>query len=160
MSEFNNIIKVVGQIRLGNRAIDVYRSMDDPLFRVYDIGRLLEYSGSNDWKLIGVCEEDEKLQLPMVVSGQRRAMNFVTETGLYNILEQSRMPKARQWRRLVNDELIAMRKEKGRDIGEQFEHWDSMLDTVYFDPDTGVMMQSVTVQGGDVIQIPYEEDKE
>lgn len=59
-----------------------------------------------------MCEEDEKLKLPLVVAGQRRSVNFVTENGLYNILAQSRMEIARSWRRVVHDELINMRKEK------------------------------------------------
>lgn len=100
-----------------------------------------------------MCEEDEKLKLPLVVAGQRRSVNFVTENGLYNILAQSRMEIARSWRRVVHDELINMRKEKGRNIAEQFEEWDHAMDNIYFDEETGQLMQSVTVPGGDVIQI-------
>lgn len=100
-----------------------------------------------------MCEEDEKLKLPLVVAGQRRSVNFVTENGLYNILAQSRMEIARSWRRVVHDELINMRKEKGRNIAEQFEEWDHAMDNIYFDEETGQLMQSVTVPGGDVIQL-------
>ena len=32
------------------------------------------------------------------------------------------------------------------------------MDNMYFDDETGQLMQSVTVPGGDVIQIPYEGD--
>lgn len=31
-----------------------------------------------------------------------------------------------------------------------------MLDTIYYDEETGLLMQSITVQGGDVDQIPYD----
>lgn len=64
------------------------------------------------------------------------------------------------WRRVVHDELINMRKEKGRNITEQFEEWDHAMDNIYFDEETGQLMQSVTVPGGDVIQIPYEKEEE
>ena len=94
------------------------------------------------------------------MAGQRRAVNFVTENGLYNILAQSRMELARAWRRVVHDELINMRKEKGLNISEQFEEWDHAMDNIYFDEDTGRLMQSVTVPGGDVIQVPYKGDKD
>ena len=107
--------------------------------------------------MLELCEEDEKLKLPLVVAGQRRSVNFVTENGLYNILSQSRMEIARAWRRVIHDELISMRRAKGRDVVEQFEEWDHALDNIYFDEETGRLMQSVTVQGGDVEQIPYEE---
>nr|WP_330419738.1 hypothetical protein [[Ruminococcus] lactaris] len=71
-----------------------------------------------------------------------------------------RMEIARSWRRVVHDELINMRKEKGRNIAEQFEEWDHAMDNIYFDEETGQLMQSVTVPGGDVIQIPYEKEEE
>ena len=53
-----------------------------------------------------------------------------------------------------------MRKEKGRNIAEQFEEWDRAMDNIYFDEETGQLMQSVTVPVGDVIQIPYEKEEE
>nr|DAZ47130.1 MAG TPA: BRO family protein [Caudoviricetes sp.] len=150
-------IKIVGTIVFGGQILNVYGDLDDPLFRANDIGKLLKYSSGNDWKLLEMCEEDEKLKLPLVVAGQRRSVNFVTEHGLYNILSQSRMKLARAWRRIVHDELINLRKNKGLNISEQFEEWDQALDNIYFDEETGMLMQSVTVQGGDVIQIPYED---
>lgn len=150
-------IKIVGTIVFGGQILNVYGDLDDPLFRANDIGKLLKYSSGNDWKLLEMCEEDEKLKLPLVVAGQRRSVNFVTEHGLYNILSQSRMELARAWRRIVHDELINLRKNKGLNISEQFEEWDQALDNIYFDEETGMLMQSVTVQGGDVIQIPYED---
>ena len=102
-----------------------------------------------------MCEQDEKLNLPMVVAGQRRPVAFVTETGLYNILSQSRKPIARKWRRVIHNELIRMRKEKDMTVVDQFEEWNHLLDSIYWDEETGMLMQSVTVPGGDVEQIPY-----
>ena len=92
----------------------------------------------------------------MVVAGQRRTVSFVTETGLYNILSQSRKPTARKWRRVVHEELIRLRKAKDMNVIEQFEEWDHELDDLYYDEETDTLMQSVTVQGGDVDQIPFE----
>ena len=34
------------------------------------------------------------------------------------------------------------------------------MDNIYFDEETGQLMQSVTVPGGDVIQLPYEKEEE
>ena len=102
-----------------------------------------------------MVETDEKLILPMVVAGQSRSVSFVTESGLYNILAQSRKPLARKWRRLISDELINLRKQRNYNVLEQFQEWDHKLDDIYFDEETGMMMQSVTLPGGDVDQIPY-----
>lgn len=145
---------VVGSIRLGNNILNVYSSLDEPLFKAGDVASLIEYSDGNVWKLMELCEEDERLKLPMVVAGQTRSIIFVTESGLYNILSQSRKQIARAWRKVIHNELINLRKGRGKNIVEQFEDWNHEIDDIYFDPDTGAMMRSVTVQGGDVIQVP------
>ena len=105
-----------------------------------------------------MCEKDEKLKLPLVVAGQTRQVSFVTELGLYNILAQSRKLIARKWRRVVHTQLVQMRKEKGMTIVDQFDEWDDLLDTIYYDEETDMLMQSITVAGGDVEQIPYVEE--
>ena len=153
-----NNLNVVGKIAFDNRLLSVYQSLDEPIFKASDIASMIDYSDGNTWKMLQMCEEDEKLNLPMVVAGQKRQVAFVTETGLYNILAQSRKLIARKWRRVVHTELIRMRKEKNMTIVDQFEEWDDLLDTVYWDEERGMLMQSVTVQGGDVEQIPYVED--
>ncbi len=147
---------IVGVIKFDNKLLDVYDSLDEPIFRATDIANMIDYSEGNTWKLLELCEADEKLNLPLVVAGQRRNVSFVTETGLYNILSQSRKPIARKWRRIIHDELIKLRKSRDYNIVEQFEEWDHELDNIYFDEETGMLMQSVTVAGGDVEQIPYE----
>lgn len=148
-------IKVVGQIFFDGVCLDVYSSLDTPIFKASDVAAMIDYSDGNVWKMLEMCEADEKLKLPLVVAGQRRSVSFVTETGLYNVLSQSRKPIARKWRRVIHDELVRIRKAKGFNISEQFEEWDHLADTIYFDEETGMLMQSVTVQGGDVIQVPY-----
>ena len=152
---FDNL-SVVGTIKFDNRLLSVYVSLDEPLFRATDVASLIDYSDGNSWKMLEMCEADEKLNLPMVVAGQRRTVSFVTETGLYNILSQSRKPIARKWRRIIHDELIRLRKSRNMNVVEQFEEWDHELDTIYYDEETDTVMRSVTVQGGDVEQVPYE----
>ena len=151
-----NIQNPVGTITFDNRKLDVYSDLDTPIFRAIDIAAMIDYSDGNTWKMLEMCEKDEKLNLPMVVAGQRRSVSFVTETGLYNILSQSRKPIARKWRRIIHDELIKLRKSRGKDIVDQFDEWDHLLDTIYYDEETDTIMQSITIQGGDVEQIPYE----
>lgn len=151
----SEIVKVVGTIKIDNRELDVYSSLDEPVFKASDIAMMLDYSAGNVWNLLGMCEEDEKLLLTMVVAGQKRQVSFVTERGLYSILEQSRKPFARKWRRIVNNELIALRKARNLNILDRFEEWGHELDNIYFDEETGMMMESVTVAGGDVEQVPY-----
>lgn len=147
-------MEIVGSIKFMEHTLPVYDSLDEPKFKASDIATVIDYSEGNVWKMLEMCESDEKLNLPLVVAGQRRSVSFVTETGLYNILSQSRKPIARAWRRIVHEELIALRIARGKNIAEQFKDWDKQADTIYFDEETGMLMQSVTVPGGDVEQIP------
>ena len=153
--ENNTMTQVVGQLKFDNRLLDVYSSLDEPIFRLSDVGNMIDYSDGNTWAMTSMLEEDEKLNLTMLVGGQRRTVSFVTETGLYNILSQSRKPLARKWRRIIHDQLIRIRKEHNRNVIQQFDEWDHELDTLYIDPDTGILMQSITVAGGDAEQVIY-----
>lgn len=150
-------MEVVGTIKFDNRIINVYGSLDEPLFRVRELANALGYSDGNTWNMAQMCEQDEVLSLQSVVAGQRRMMRYVTEGGLYNILSQSRLDTARKWRRIIIQELIKLRKERGLNITEQFEEWDHEADTIYFDESSGRLMRSITTPGGDVEQVPYDE---
>lgn len=147
-------MEIVGTVVFMEHFLPVYKSLDAPLFKASDIASLIDYSEGNVWKMLEMCEADEKLNLPLVVAGQRRSVSFVTETGLYNVLSQSRKPIARAWRRIIHEELINLRKSRGKNVSEQFEDWDHQADSIYFDEETGILMQSVTTVGGDVEQIP------
>jgi len=68
------------------------------------------------------------------------------------------MELARKWRKIIHEELVALRRARGNSVVDQFNEWDRLSDTLYFDEETGIMMQSVTVAGGDVEQIPYVEE--
>lgn len=153
-----NTTDIVGYITFDEKTLSVYSSLDNPIFKAADVAGMIEYSDGNTWKMLEMCEVDEKLNLPMVVAGQKRIVSFVTESGLYNILAQSRKPIARKWRRVVHNELIRLRKSRNMDIIQQFDEWDHALDDLYFDEETNMLMRSVTVQGGDVIQVPYNEE--
>lgn len=78
--------KVVGKITFDNKQLDVYSSLDEPLFRAQDVAEMLDYSEGNTWNLLELCEDDEKMQFSMTIGGQKRWANFITESGLYNIL--------------------------------------------------------------------------
>ena len=121
--------KIVGTIEFDGKTLNVYQSLDDPLFRANDIASMIGYSEGNTWKMLEMCEENEKLILPMIIGGQRRNIAFVTETGLYNILNQSRTSVAKKWReeQRISARLINARKDIGLNIADQFNVWNSDL---------------------------------
>ena len=59
-----------------------------------------------------LLDDDEKLNLLVVGSGQRRNMIHISESGLYHLLLQSRKPKAKPFRRRVTMGLRAQNRLK------------------------------------------------
>lgn len=149
-------INTVGLIEIDGRILYVYYSLDKPFFKASNVGLILGYDDENLSELLKMCEEDEKMLLPIVVNNQKCYADFITENGLYNMLSQSRKPFARKWRRMIHDQIIDLRKEHDMTVIELFEIWEERLANIYYDEETGILMRSVTVEGGDVIQIPFD----
>ena len=95
-------------------------------------------------------------------------MLAVNEVGIYEALYASRRLEARKFRRWSATVMQKLRKNVGlkgyevmrmtdKDIQDRI---DDILDTLYYDEETGILMQSVTVAGGDVDHIPFEEEIE
>lgn len=92
-------------------------------------------------------------------------MLAVNEIGIYEALFASRKLEARKFRRWSANVMQKLRRSVGlegyevmkmtdKDIQDRI---DDILDTLYWDEETGILMQSVTVAGGDVDQVPFEE---
>ena len=93
-----------------------------------------------------------------------RQMLAVNEIGIYEALFASRRLEARKFRRWSAEVMKKLRSNVGLEGYEVMkmtepdiqEKIDNILDTIFYDPDTGVLMQSVTTLGGDVDQVPFE----
>lgn len=91
-------------------------------------------------------------------------MLAVNEIGIYEALFASRRLEARKFRRWSAEVMKKLRSNVGLEGYEVMkmtepdiqEKIDNILDTIFYDPDTGVLMQSVTTLGGDVDQVPFE----
>lgn len=91
-------------------------------------------------------------------------MLAINEIGIYEALYASRRLEARKFRRWSASVMKKLRAKVGL---EQYEvmkmtdpeiqdNIDNILDTLFWDEKTGKLMQSVTIQGGDVEQVPFE----
>lgn len=58
-------------------------------------------------------DDDEKLTQTVLVSGQGREMWFINESGLYNLIFQSRKPEARSFRKWVTGEVLPAIRRTG-----------------------------------------------
>lgn len=92
-----------------------------------------------------------------------QTMLVVNEEGIYETLFASRKLEARKFRRWTFKTLKRLRSDvglKGWEVlkmtdKEVQDEIDFILDTLYWDPEKKCVMQSVTVQGGDVEQRFY-----
>ena len=93
-----------------------------------------------------------------------RWMLAVNEIGIYEALFASRRLEARKFRMWAATVLQKLRVRVGLEGYEVMkmtdpeiqEDIDHILDNLFYDEETGMLMESVTVQGGDVEQIPFE----
>lgn len=93
-----------------------------------------------------------------------RWMIVINELGIYETLFSSKKLEARKLRRWTTTVLRRLRKEVGlqgyevmrmtdQSVQEDIDHF---LDNLFYDDKTGMLMESVTVAGGDVEQVPYD----
>ena len=93
-----------------------------------------------------------------------RWMLAVNEIGIYEALFASRKLEARKFRMWTASVMQKLRKNVGLEGYEVMrmtepdiqEKVDWILDSLYWDEEKKCVMQSVTVRGGDVEQIPFE----
>ena len=93
-----------------------------------------------------------------------RWMLAVNEIGIYEALFASRRLEARKFRMWAATVLQKLRMRVGLEGYEVMkmtdpeiqDDIDHILDNLFYDEETGMLMESVTVQGGDVEQIPFE----
>lgn len=92
-----------------------------------------------------------------------RYMLAVNEIGVYEALFSSRRLEARKFRRWSASVMQKLRSNiglKGYEVMRMTDpdiqdRIDCILDSLYYDDEKKCIMQSVTVQGGDVEQVPF-----
>ena len=103
-----NEIKVINKSMLLGKEINVYGSVDEPLFLAKDVAEWIEHTQPS--KMVETGDEDEKLMGTIFLSGQNREVWMLTEDGLYEVLMQSRKPIAKQFKKGVKEILKTIRK--------------------------------------------------
>lgn len=130
--------------------------------RVKDVSQIL-----NPEMMIRVkveTSEDGLNDLRTKGENKTRWMLAVNEIGIYEALFASRRLEARKLRRWTATVLQKLRHHVGlegyevmrmteQNVQDDIDHF---LDTLFYDEETGRLMQSVTVAGGDVDQVPFE----
>ena len=124
-------------------------------------------AGSNDLKY----EPVKRVDSPTIgkdIGAKRGAGSFwmlaINELGIYEALFASRKLEARKFRMWAGTVMQKLRKNvglKGYEVmqitnPEIQDRINDILDTLFWDDEKQMLMQSVTVAGGDVDQVPFE----
>ena len=104
-----NGIKVINKSMLLGKEIDVYGTVDEPLFLAKDVAEWIGHSDVST--MLRNVDEEEKGSYtnPNNVWGGQSAW-FLTEDGLYEVLMQSRKPIAKQFKKGVKKILKSIRQ--------------------------------------------------
>lgn len=84
----------------------------EPYFVAKDVCDILQLSDVS--MAVSRLDDDEKLTQLLLVSGQRRQMWCVNESGLYHLIFQSRKEEAKAFRKWVTSEVLPALRRTGR----------------------------------------------
>ena len=100
-----------------DKRIRVFGTPEDPLFLARDVAEWIEHKDVST--MMRNVDKEEKLTQTLFVSGQGREYWFLTEDGLYEVLMQSRKPKAKEFKKEVKKILKSIRKTGGYVVGQE-----------------------------------------
>lgn len=104
-----NEIKIINKSTFLDKEIDVWGSVERPLFRAKDVVDWLK--AKNVTMVIDRVDEEERLKFNLGRNGGDTW--FLTEDGLYEVLMQSRKPVAKQFKKGVKKILHEIRAKGG-----------------------------------------------
>jgi prophage antirepressor-like protein len=89
----------------------------------------------NVTRALSSLDEDEKLPLPLVRSGQLRTVNTITESGLYSLVLRSNKPEAKVFKKWITSEVLPSIRKHGmyankQTIEQMLENPDILISTL------------------------------
>ena len=94
----SEVLTVIQETEILGKKIQMYNSIEYPLFLAKDVAEWIDYSVSNVSKMLKSVDEDEKTTRKFCTSGSNYQTEawFLTEDGLYECCMQSKKPVAKQ----------------------------------------------------------------
>jgi len=102
-----------------NQPVQVEVINNQPWFVAKDVCDCLKLGNATE--ALRNLDVDERLPSVVMRSGQKREVNLVNESGLYNLIFQSRKPEAKAFRKWVTSEVLpSIRKTGGYTAGKDY----------------------------------------
>lgn len=102
-------MKIVSTNYFNGHQLNIYGSEQDPRFLARDIAEMIDYSKASLNKFMQSVDDDEKERKNVPTLGGIQKAWFLTEQGLYEVLFQSRKPKAKEFEKWVKQVLKEIR---------------------------------------------------
>jgi prophage antirepressor-like protein len=140
------------QFSVSAQALNPVLINGEPHFVAVEVCDILGLQNPSD-RLKGSLDTDEYLPYVLHRSGQNREVNLVNESGLYNLIFQSRKPQAKAFRRWVTGEVLPTLRKTGRyAMSPKSLSGGSFIDL------RDVMYDVRTVNGHPIRTITYEDE--
>ena len=108
-----NSVKVLTKAEVLTKEFILYGTVEEPLFLAKDVAEWIEYDLSSINKLVQNVDDEEKVRSIIPTLGGEQEMWMLTEGGVYEVLMQSRKPKARLFKKEVKSILKSIRLNGG-----------------------------------------------
>lgn len=109
----SDVLMVIQETEILGKNIQMYGSIEQPLFMASDVAKWIEYSYSNGKlktsQLLKLCDDEEKGIYNVGTPGGIQPKWFLTEDGLYEVCMQSRKPIAKQMKKEIKKYLKSIR---------------------------------------------------
>ena len=117
-------LEVIKEQEVLKKKFKMYGTFDEPLFLAKDVAEWIEYSDRNTSHMCSTVDKDEIKKIfcnivertngtkPVELTGSANRI-FLTEDGLYEVLMQSRMPIAKEFKKEVKKILKTIRQTGG-----------------------------------------------
>lgn len=107
------VLTVIQETEILGKKIQMYSSIEAPLFKATDVANWIDYSKSNGKykisQMVRTVDEDEKGIYNVATLGGVQETTFLTEDGLYEVCMQSRKPEAKQMKKEIKKYLKSIR---------------------------------------------------
>lgn len=108
-----NSVKVLTKAEVLTKEFILYGTVEEPLFLAKDVAEWIEYDLSSINKLVQNVDDEEKVRSIIPTLGGEQEMWMLTEDGVYEVLMQSRKPKAKIFKKEVKSILKSIRLNGG-----------------------------------------------
>ncbi|MFI3615715.1 Bro-N domain-containing protein [Streptococcus uberis] len=130
------VMQVVTTTTFYGQSLNIYGSEQEPYFMARDIAEMIDYQKTaqgkyNTAKMLTMVDEDEKIKgIPNshTLINNGTTVWFLTEQGLYEVLFQSRKPKAKEFKKVVKNILKEIRTQGYYMQGELIQPTQSAIE--------------------------------